>query len=131
MTDEQTNQQDKQDQPNGNAPDKSGQDKADQRQEHTIPKSRFDEVNEKRKAAEAELQSVAESLKEDVPEEFRDLIPDLPPGQLIKWLRGAQAKGLFNPKSAESLDTKRPDQKKTMDLSNMTPLQMREAGYGK
>lgn len=131
MTDEQKTQ-DNQDQPNGNAPDKSEQkEKADQRQENTIPKSRFDEVNEKRKAAEAELQAVADSLKEDVPEDYRELIPELPPGQLIKWLRGAQAKGLFNQKPAESLDTKRPDQKKTVDISTMTPLQMREAGYGK
>ena len=43
-----------------------------------IPKARFDQINEKKKAAETELNSIAEELKNDVPEEMRDLIPELP-----------------------------------------------------
>lgn len=124
------NDQNTQDQPNGKAPDKGdGKDRADQNQEKTVPYTRFQQVNEAKKQAETELQAVADGLKEEVPEEFRDLIPDLPPGQLIKWIRQAQAKGIFNPPKADALDTKRPGDKKAPDLNAMTPLQMREAGY--
>ncbi len=116
----------------GNAPDKGDvKDQAgkDQTQEKTVPYTRFQEVNSAKKAAETELQAVADELKSEVPEEFQGLIPDLPPGQLIKWLRQAQAKGIFNPPKADALDTKRPGDKKAPDLNAMTPLQMREAGY--
>jgi hypothetical protein len=125
------NDQNNQDQPGGgNAPDKGdGKDRADQSQEKTVPYARFKEVNEAKKQAETELQAVADGLKEEVPEEFQGLIPDLPPGQLIKWLRQAQAKGIFTPNKAEALDSKRPGDKKTPDLNAMTPHQMRVAGY--
>jgi len=116
----------------GNAPDKGdGKDQAgkDQNQEKTVPYSRFQQVNDAKKAAETELQAVADYFKEEVPEEFRDLIPDLPPGQLIKWLRNAFVKGLFNPPKADSLDSKRPGDRKQVDLNTMTPHAMRASGY--
>lgn len=115
----------------GGGPDKNDKDQAgkDQTQEKTVPYARFQQVNEAKKQAETELQAVADGLKEEVPEEFRGLIPDLPPGQLIKWLRQAQAKGIFNPPKADALDSKRPGDKKTPDLNAMTPHQMRVAGY--
>ncbi len=117
---------------NGNATDKGDvKDQAgkDQTQEKTVPYTRFQQVNEAKKAAETELQAVADGLKEEVPEEFRDLIPDMPPAQQIKWIRQAQAKGIFNPPKADALDTKRPGDKKTPDLNTMTPHAMRAAGY--
>ncbi len=116
----------------GHAPDKGDvKDQAgkDQNQEKTVPYSRFQEVNSAKKAAETELQAVADGLKEEVPEEFRDLIPDLPPAQQIKWIRQAQAKGIFNPPKADALDTKRPGDRKQVDLNTMTPHQMRVSGY--
>ncbi|MBM4300785.1 MAG: hypothetical protein FJ121_04535 [Deltaproteobacteria bacterium] len=124
------NDQNTQDQPAGNAPDKGdGKDRADQNQEKTVPYARFQQVNEAKKQAETELQAVADGLKEEVPEEFRDLIPDMPPGQQIKWIRQAQAKGIFNPPKADALDSKRPGDKKVADLNAMTPHQMRVSGY--
>jgi hypothetical protein len=131
MSDQATDQN-PQDQPGGGGgPDKNEKDQAgkDQNQEKTVPYARFQQVNEAKKQAETELKAVADGLKEEVPEEFRDLIPDLPPGQLIKWLRQAQAKGIFNPPKADALDTKRPGDKKTPDLNSMTPHEMRKAGY--
>lgn len=128
MTDK-ANDQNANNQPDGNAPDKGDKDRADQAQEKTVPYTRFKEVNEAKKQAETELQAVADGLKEEVPEEFQGLIPDLPPGQLIRWLRQAQAKGIFNPPKADALDTKRPGDKKTLDFNAMTPHQMRVAGY--
>ena len=116
----------------GNAPDKGdGKDQAgkDQNQEKTVPYTRFQQVNEAKKAAETELQAVADELKSEISEEFQGLIPDLPPGQQIKWIRQAQAKGIFNPAKADALDSKRPGDKKTPDLNAMTPHAMRAAGY--
>ena len=98
---------------------------------HMIPKARFDQVNAAKKAAEAELQSVADSLKEEVPEEHRDLIPDLQPAALIKWLRAATAKGLFSKAPPESPDGgKRPNSKKSEDLTGLSPQVLMSRGYG-
>ena len=96
-----------------------------------IPKSRLDQEIDKRKESEKELQTIADNLKEDVPEDFKDLVPDLPPGKLIPWLRSANSKGLFDPKSKESLDTKRPGDKKPTDLDGLSPQQKMAQGYKK
>ncbi len=100
-------------------------------QEHLIPKSRLDAEIAKRKEAETELKTIADNLKADVPEDYRDLVPDLPPGKLITWLRNASAKGLFNPPSKESIDSKRPSDKKPTDFENMSPQSIMALGYNK
>lgn len=94
-----------------------------------IPISRLNQEIEKRKASETQLTSIADELKKDVPEEFADLVPDLPPGQLIPWLRNATTKGLFSEKKIESVDTKRPGDKKAEDLSNLSPQGKMALGY--
>ena len=96
-----------------------------------IPISRLNQEIEKRKAAEIELSTIAEDLKKDVPEDFQDLIPDLPPGKLITWLRNASAKGLFDSKSKEPIDSKRPGDKKPTDYENMSPQSIMALGYNK
>ena len=98
--------------------------------ENMIPKARFDEVNAKRKAAEQSLSSVVESLKEDIPEQFRTLVPDLGPAETIKWIQEANKTGLFKTTApANGPDSKRPGGKPSVDFTNMTPLEMRRAGY--
>ena len=77
------------------------------------------------------MKTVADGLLEDVPEEFKDVVPDLPPGKLIAWLRNASRKGLFDKPSTESLDSKRANKKETTDLSGLSPAQMMSAGFGK
>ena len=53
----------------------------------SIPKHRFDEVNQKRKEAEAALSDVAVSVIESmVPENMRAIVPELPAAQKIKWV---------------------------------------------
>ena len=130
MTDEQKPQDQNQAEP-GNAADIGEKDQGPDKStsEGTIPRARLNQEIEKRKQAETELQAVAEALAEDVPADFQALIPDLPPAAKIKWLREATAKGLFNPKGAEALDTKKPGDKPPLDYSKMTPLEMRQAGY--
>jgi hypothetical protein len=108
---------------NRNASDKGG--------EKMIPKSRFDEVNAKKKEAEAELASVADGLTEEVPEEYRDMIPELAPAAKIKWLRAATAKGLFSKAPPEAPDSKRPNSKQTEDLTGLSPQSLMARGYGK
>ena len=92
-----------------------------------IPRSRLNQEIDKRKAAETELVTIAESLKAEVPEDMQDLIPDLPPGKLITWLRSASR--LFDPK--ESLDTKKPGDKVPIDFDNMSPQAIMSRGYKK
>lgn len=106
---------------NGNAPDN---------RENMIPKSRFDEVNAKRKAAEETLSGVVDELLEDIPEDMRDLVPDLAPAERIKWIRAASKKGLFAPRESHGPDSdKAGGGKKPPNYEAMSPLQMREAGY--
>ena len=109
--------------------DVDGHEKPDNK--NMIPKSRLDQEITKRKESEKELQTIADSLKEDVPEDFKELVPDLPPGKLIPWLRSANSKGLFDPKSKDSLDTKRPGDTKPTDLEGLSPQQKRAQGYKK
>ena len=107
----------------GNAPDKSAP---------MIPKARFDQVIQQKKDAEAALNEVVESLIEEVPEDKRDLIPDLAPAEKIKWLRKANKAGVFGGQQAASgPDSKRPGGKPPTDFENMTPGQMRAMGYKK
>jgi len=98
-----------------------------------VPRSRLNVEIEKRKALEKELKEVAKQMAEDVPEEFRDLVPtDLPPGKLVAWIKSASAKGLFDAKAEkDSPDAKRNKEKITEDLSNLSPQQMMSKGYGK
>jgi hypothetical protein len=98
-----------------------------------VPRSRLNVEIEKKKAVENELKEVAKQLADDVPEEFRDLVPtDLPPGKLVAWIRSASAKGLFDPKSEkDSPDAKRGKEKITEDLSDLSPGQMMAKGYSK
>ena len=102
---------------------------ADEKNENMIPKSRLDQVLAQKAEALAELKAVADLMIEDVPEDFKDIIPDLPPKALIGWLRGATKKGIFNQKIENGLDTKRPAGKAPVDLSKMNPEQMMSQGY--
>src|SRR4051812_21824479 len=77
----------------------------------TVPKARLDEEIQRRKAIEGELADVAEAMIEEVPEEYRALVPDLRPAQKVKWLRDAKAAGLFGGKARVTVpvtDTKAP-----------------------
>ena len=105
------------------------QDQGNKDQANMIPKARLDQEIQKRKASEDALKEVADALKESIPEEHRDLIPDLPPQKLIKWIQQANAKGLFTQKQVEALDKKRPGDKQPQDFSGLSPQQMMSRGY--
>ena len=96
-----------------------------------IPRSRLNQEIEKRKQSEETLKEVADSLIEDIPEEKRSIIPELPPSQKIKWLREALKMGFFEEKSQDSIDSKRPSDKKPKDLDSLSPQQKMAQGYKK
>ncbi len=94
-----------------------------------IPKTRFDQVNLQKKEAVEALKQVADSLAEDVPEDFRGLIPELPPVDKIAWIRTALKMGIFRNGFNEGIDTKRPGGKTPVDYSKMSSEQMIARGY--
>lgn len=99
--------------------------------EHMIPKSRFDQVLNQRKEAELALEEIAAELSEEVPEDMRELIPELSAAKKIKWLRTAIKKGLFSGNAPEkSPDSKRPGGKPLVDFDSMNPAQIIALGYG-
>ncbi|MDZ7699490.1 MAG: hypothetical protein U5R49_21980 [Deltaproteobacteria bacterium] len=104
----------------GNAPEKGG---------NMIPKTRFDQVLQQKKDALEALENVANSLAEEIPEDMRDIIPELAPQQKIAWIRNATKKGLFDKQVHSGLDSKRPAGKPALDLDKMQPEQLFRAGY--
>lgn len=109
--------------PAGSAPDT-------QRNEHMIPKSRFDQVVTQRKAAETALEELATELAEEIPEDMRDIVPDLPPSQRIKWIRSAIKKGIFAGNQVPNgPDSKRPGGKPPIDFDGMSPQAIMAQGY--
>lgn len=104
----------------GNAPDKG---------EKTVPYARFQAVNDAKKQTEETLTGIVAELVEDIPEDMRDIVPDLPPAAKITWIRNATKKGLFTAKAPESgPDAKRPGGKPTIDTAGMSPTQLIELG---
>lgn len=98
-----------------------------------VPYSRFAEVNAKRKAAEDALSAIVDGLCEQVPEDMRSLIPNLPPVERAQWLKDAQAKGLFSKQTkapATSPDAKRPSGKQNTDTSGMNAMQKLQHAFG-
>lgn len=95
----------------------------------TVPLSRLNEEIAKRKASDETIAAIAKELRESVPEQFTELIPDLPPGKLITWIRNAESRGFFTEKTIDSPDKKRPGDKATQDLSGLSPQAKMAQGY--
>jgi len=97
-----------------------------------IPRTRLNAEIQKRKDAEGFIADMCEALEADVPEEFKKLIPDLPPGKKIKWLNDATKSGFFEAQTSDGdgPDSKRPGTKTPKDLSKLSPHEMLSAGYG-
>lgn len=108
--------------------DVDGHDKNDN-QESRIPKARLDQEIAKRKESETTLAEVAQGFVDEIPEDMKDLIPDLPPAQKIKWIQNASKKGLFNPKTAEGIDTKRPGRQQPENFDGLSPQAIMAKGY--
>ena len=103
----------------------------------SIPYARFQQVNEARKAAEQVISDMVSQIVASIPEDKRELIPDLPPADKIGWINKAMAAGVFSPPAApdkppvDSMDSKRPGGKPPQDLSGLTPVQLMSMGYSR
>jgi hypothetical protein len=96
---------------------------------HMVPITRLNAEIEKRKASDATLKEIADGFINDVPEDLRDIIPDLPPAQQIKWIQTASKKGLFNPPQGQSgPGSEQPGARQATSLDDMTPGEMIKAG---
>ena len=122
-------------QPQDNATDNaqnSPQDAQKPQSESSVPYARFKEVVDAKKAAEDSLADVAQAMVDGLPEEYRDLVPDLCPAAKIKWISAATAKGVFfaKPSEPDSPGSKRPGAKPPTDFSGLSPREIIRAGYG-
>jgi hypothetical protein len=111
--------------------EKDGKFYLDVEQDHDknrIPISRLNQEIEKRRAAENTVEEIAEALFVSVPENMRDIIPNLPPAEKIKWIQTAEKKGLFNTQ-VDSIDSKKPGDKKPQDFSDLSPQAIMAQGY--
>ena len=76
------------------------------------------------------LEDIANGFIETIPEDMRDMVPDLPPAEKIKWIQSAIKKGLFiKPQDTNGLDSKKPGDKPPIDFSNLTPQAIMARGY--
>lgn len=100
--------------------------------ENRIPKSRLDAEIAKRKESDQTLTEIAQGFVDDVPEDMRDIIPDLPAAKKIQWIKAANKKGLFDPPQAQNgPDSKRPGSKKAENFEKMSPQTIMAQGYKK
>ena len=108
--------------------DVTGHEKPDNQDKDKIPLARLNQEIEKRKASDAQLKMLADQLTEDVPEDKRSIVPDLPPGAKISWLRTAFKMGFFTDKETPPIDPKRPGDRPPTD-QNLNPVQRMATGY--
>lgn len=101
----------------------------DKNEQGGIPRTRLNAEIEKRKASDAALDEIAQGFVDEIPEDMRDLIPDLAPAAKIKWIQNATRKGLFNPKAPDGIDTKRPGTKQAQNFDGLSPQAIMATGY--
>lgn len=112
---------------NGNATDNSDK---DQHHEKTVPYDRFAQVNAQKKEAVETLEGIVSDLIEDVPEDFRELIPEkLSAADKITWIRKAQKANLFKQQASSGPDSQRPRSKPDIDFNALNPVQKIKMGY--
>jgi len=98
--------------------------------EKSVPYARFHQVNEQKKAAEETLKGLADEALEEIPEDLRDIVPNLPPADKIKWIRAAMKKGLFGKAvQTNGPDSERPGGKPPQNHENMHPYAVIAQGY--
>ena len=99
----------------------------------SVPYARFQEVVTARQAAEESLAEVVQEIVASLPEDMRDLVPNLPPAEKIRWINSARQRGVFAKTGGDtdSPGSKRPGAKPSQDLSGLNPVQMMSMGYGR
>lgn len=96
-------------------------------------KGEYETFSQRVQTLEGVINELVEAKLADVPEEFHDLIPsNLTPEQKLSWLANAEKKGLFGSSKKDTPvgGQTNPSSKQTVDLSQMSAMELLKAGYG-
>lgn len=104
-----------------------------QPQELQALKAQVDEEAKQRKQLEADLEAVYKDLLQEIPEDKKELIPNLPIASRVIWLRSALKRGVFakETKPQVQVDQSRPKitPETQINLDNLKPEQKMAIGY--
>ncbi len=96
-------------------------------------KDNYSKATERVAQLEGVINGLLEARLENVPEEFRDLLPrHMTPEQKLEWLTNAEKKGLFKPTKKETPLGERmnPPGGQNADLNKLSPMELLRAAYG-
>lgn len=96
-------------------------------------KEQYENAQEELKGNEQALKQIAEDRIEQLPEEYRDLVPEGTVQDQLEWLRKADSSGIFKEKEAKSIGSSsrtndRSDKEEKQE--NLTPIQKLTSGFG-
>ncbi|QHZ58602.1 hypothetical protein M655_024845 [Brevibacillus sp. NSP2.1] len=95
-------------------------------------KTKAETTEQRVQQLESVISQLLDAKLENIPEDFRDLIPaNFTVEQKLEWIATAEKKGLFAKKPQQQIgdDTNAPDKQK-VDLNSLNPMQLFMAGYG-
>ncbi|WP_338461566.1 hypothetical protein V5G20_17800 [Brevibacillus borstelensis] len=95
-------------------------------------KTKAETTEQRVQQLESVISQLLDAKLENIPEDFRDLIPaNFTVEQKLEWIATAEKKGLFAKKTQQQIgdDTNAPDKQK-VDLNSLNPMQLFMAGYG-
>lgn len=101
--------------------------------ELTKTQENFKMTAERVQQLEAVINGLLEAKLGDVPEEYRDLLPEqMTPEAKLEWLANAEKKGLFKSTKKETPLGERtnPQGGQNADLNQLSPMELLRAAYG-
>ncbi|SFH23123.1 ribonucleoside-triphosphate reductase [Desulfotomaculum arcticum] len=96
-------------------------------------KETYSKATERVVQLEGVINSLLEARLENVPEEFKDLLPQhMNPEQKLEWLANAEKKGLFKTTKKDTPLGERtnPQGSQNADLNKLSPMELLRAAYG-
>lgn len=94
-------------------------------------KSKYEETQESLKGHEQTLEKIAQAKVEQIPEEFRELVPEGTTQERLEWISKAEASGLFGkpePKSIGSSSRTNDHESSGQKAEDMTAIQKLASG---
>lgn len=100
--------------------------------EYEVLKANYDTIEARKAELEGVVNSLVETKLKNVPDEFKDLVPDnLSAEQKLDWLNKAEEKGLFNPKKNNvPIGGQANPPTQQIDFSKMSPTALLRHAYG-
>lgn len=100
--------------------------------EYNALKASYDSVEARKAELETVVNSLVETKLKNVPDEFKDLVPDnLSAEAKLDWLNKAEEKGLFTPKKNNTpIGGGANPPKQAVDFSKLSPTALLQHAYG-